>query len=383
MIVNCKWIFDGNTLYKDKAIQTKNGEIASLHLLRKFYTEDKIIDREGLCIPAFVNTHTHIELSYLKVKLSKEKGFLTWLKHIIALKKIPVSNKRKLDEAKKATNTLKKSGVVYIGDTSNTLSYKELIEKNFIDGAIFVEIYGKKHIPTLEQRKHFPLCISPHTIYSTEPEMLSRIFNIHQKMNTPLSIHIAESMEECEFVRKEGKMYNFLRAMGSLKKDLPEAKTPVQYLKRLNIIDKNTILVHCVHITDEDIDIIENSSASIALCLRSNNYIAVGMPPMKKLINRNINISIGTDSLASVDNMNFLEEIQFIFKTFPFIDPKLIFFWATLGGMKALKLNPNFHYLQFINVESNEPLEEALTESTEVCSLSSILPENHPHNLPL
>jgi len=349
--------------------------------LKKFYTEDKIIDREGLCIPAFVNTHTHIELSYLKGKLSKEKGFLTWLKHIIALKKIPVSNKRKLDEAKKAINTLKKSGVVYIGDTSNTLSCKELIEKNFVDGAIFVEIYGKKHIPTLKQRKHFPLCISPHTIYSTEPEMLLKIFNIHQKENTPLSIHIAESMEECEFVRKEGKMYNFLKIIGSLKKDLPEAKTPVQYLKRLNVIDKNTILVHCVHITDEDIDIIENSGTSIALCLRSNNYIGVGFPPMEKLINRNINISIGTDSLASVDNTNFLEEIQFIFKTFPFINPKLIFFWATLGGMKALKLNPNFHYFQFINVGSNEPLEEALTESTEVCSLSSILPENHPHNL--
>jgi len=383
MIINCKWIFDGNTLYKDKAIQTKNGEIASSHLLKKFYTEDKIIDREGLCIPAFVNTHTHIELSYLKGKLSKEKGFLTWLKHIIALKKIPVSNKRKLDEAKKAINTLKKSGVVYIGDTSNTLSCKELIEKNFVDGAIFVEIYGKKHIPTLKQRKHFPLCISPHTIYSTEPEMLLKIFNIHQKENTPLSIHIAESMEECEFVRKEGKMYNFLKIIGSLKKDLPEAKTPVQYLKRLNVIDKNTILVHCVHITDEDIDIIENSGTSIALCLRSNNYIGVGFPPMEKLINRNINISIGTDSLASVNNTNFLEEIQFIFKTFPFINPKLIFFWATLGGMKALKLNPNFHYFQFINVGSNEPLEEALTESTEVCSLSSILPENHPHNLPL
>ncbi|MCD6130331.1 MAG: amidohydrolase family protein [Deltaproteobacteria bacterium] len=376
MIINCKWIFDGDTLHKDKAIYTKSGEIASLRLLKKFYPEAHTIERDGLCLPAFVNVHTHIELSYLKGKLPRGKGFLPWLKYMIALKKMPVSNKKILNEAISAINTLKKSGVVYIGDVSNTLSCRELIEKNFVGGAIFIEIYGKKHIPTSEQKKHFPLCISPHAIYSTSPNLLLKISNTHKKTANPLSIHVAESEEECRFVKKEGKMYDFLKMMGFLK-DLPSAKTPVQYLDRLHIIDKNTILVHCVHITDEDINIIENRNASIALCLRSNDYIGGGFPPMEKLIKNNINISIGTDSLASVNDMDFLKEIQFVFKKFPFIDPKLILSWATYGGMKALKINPHFSYPNFIPIESNEPLEEMLTESTKIYPLSSILVENH------
>ena len=379
MIINCKWIFDGNTLHKDKAIFIKNGEIASLHLLKKFYPEAHIVDRDGLCTPGFVNVHTHIELSHLKGKLPKGKGFFPWLKNIIALKKIPISNKRRLDEAKKAVNTLKKRGVAYIGDVSNTLSCMKLIEENFEGGAVFLEIYGKKHIPHLEQKTHFPLCPSPHAIYSTPPEMLLKIFDIHQKMNTPLSIHVAESIEEYRFVKKEGKMYDFLKTIGFLK-ELPPAKTPVQYLERLNIIDKNTILVHCVHITDEDIDIIDRRNASIALCLRSNDFIGAGFPPMEKILKSSINISIGTDSLASVDDMDFLKEIQFVFKKFPFIDPRFILYWATYGGMKALKINPHFSYPNFIPVESNEPLEEMLTESTEVYPLSSTSPENHPQN---
>jgi len=71
-------------------------------------------------------------------------------------------------------------------------------------------------------------------------------------------------------------------------------------------------------------------------------YISDILPDLYKFEKSGVNIAIGTDSLASNYDLNFINELKFIHKHFPNISARKIFKWATKGGSKSLKLKLGF-----------------------------------------
>ena len=105
-----------------------------------------------------------------------------------------------------------------------------------------------------------------------------------------------------------------------------QGKSPVKYLADLGVFDVPTTAAHCVYIDEEDIAILTDKKVTVASCPKSNMKLASGFCPVGKLLQSGTNVALGTDSVASNNNLNMLEEL----KTFALIhkgvsgDPTLI-----------------------------------------------------------
>ncbi len=108
------------------------------------------------------------------------------------------------------------------------------------------------------------------------------------------------------------------------------------------------ISVHNVATSDEDIEFahsifnIRYSALFFCLCPNANLYISGLMPDVNKFTRHNCNIVLGTDSLASNDQLSILEEIKTLHRHFPLLQLKDLLQWATINGAHALGIDKSF-----------------------------------------
>ncbi len=86
--------------------------------------------------------------------------------------------------------------------------------------------------------------------------------------------------------------------------------TPVQYLNSCGLFDTRAIAAHCVHIEGEDFDILRDKGVTVATNPISNMKLASGICPTQKILENGINLAIGTDSVASNNSLNYIEEMK-------------------------------------------------------------------------
>ena len=122
-----------------------------------------------------------------------------------------------------------------------------------------------------------------------------------------------------------------------------DGKSPVKYLAECGIFDVPAIAAHCVWLDDEDMDILKEKNVSVATCPKSNLKLASGVCPVSKMLDKGINIAVGTDGASSNNNINMLEEIKFfnllqkgINKNPTLITPAETLYAATRAGALAM-----------------------------------------------
>jgi len=103
----------------------------------------------------------------------------------------------------------------------------------------------------------------------------------------------------------------------------------------MGILSNKMLLVHCNYISQEEISLIKSSGASIAFCPKSYRYFGHQNHSLQKLLDEGINVGLGTDSLASNDTLNILEEMKCLYANYT-ISPNTILAMATTNGSKAL-----------------------------------------------
>ncbi len=340
------YLFDKEKLYNDRAVvMHKNNvvDVATFRTLKKCYPEARIEEYYGgVLFPGFINAHTHIELSNIKGKTKEGEDFVAWLKSIMKNKTATASG----DQIKKAIFELKKSGVGAVGDISNTLKTAFYLKKYMPESVLFWENYSlledkaKQKIEKIKKSlfllgvKKPKLRLSLHAVYSTHPCLAEFICN-HYK--APLSIHFLESKYEEMFLKGQGRLFDFLQEAGFIENTSIYSHI-WDFLKTTKCLKPKTIFVHCVLCKKRDLERIKLLDGSVCLCLRSNEFISKQLPDVYAILESGINVAIGTDSLASNKNLNFLEELSFIYERFPLLDPEVIFKWAIDGGAKALQL---------------------------------------------
>jgi cytosine/adenosine deaminase-related metal-dependent hydrolase len=112
----------------------------------------------------------------------------------------------------------------------------------------------------------------------------------------------------------------------------------VDYLRALGILDHQTLCVHAIHISDEEIRILAGESVKICLCPGSNRYLNTGKAPVRAYLDHGILPALGTDSLASNPELSLWREMRILAEDFPTVEPSEIFKMATLGGAETLGL---------------------------------------------
>jgi 5-methylthioadenosine/S-adenosylhomocysteine deaminase len=221
--------------------------------------------------------------------------------------------------------TLKKAGITHIGDIANTgLSVEPLLDSG-LSGVVYLEVIGidrEKALASFERvcqflEQHRPherngmrIGISPHAPYSTHPDVFRKIAEYALKEDVPVCVHLAESPYEWQALNEgTGPFVELAFRMGIDPPPIPRLSS-VAYMQSLGILETRPLLVHMIHASDEDLDIIAASEAKVAHCPRSNQLLQAGRMPLEKMLARNIPVAIGTDSLASSPSLDVRQEAQ-------------------------------------------------------------------------
>ncbi len=359
-IYTAKWIIPVTSeIIENGAVVVFNNKILDVgkkkEILSVYHGKITSFDDAIIC-PGLINAHCHIELSYLKGRISASNKFSEWLKEVISKKELP-------DRALISFNMklMKKKGICAVIDIGNDpfwLTLASLSEINpqkpninyFIHLNEIIDPKGRlanaiPFIPELntdlnEYEKDFTIGITPHAPYTVHPETFKAIKKISTG-NTISSVHLAESGGENElFLNGTGDLVELLELRGHWPLSyLPANCSTTKYLDKLSFFDANTLCVHCIHVSDTDIQILKNNNVSIVVCPRSNMLLSGKIADIDNILKNQINISIGTDSLASNDKLSIFAEMSSLSSNFPEIDPEIILYMATMGGAKAMKLS--------------------------------------------
>jgi len=325
---------------------------------------DEVEYLPGILSPGFINCHCHLELSHMKGTIPEKTGMTDFVLAIVQQRHHPDENI--LTAIEEAENEMLQNGIVAVGDICNntlTLAQKKkrrLYYHNFIEASGFVpSIAEQRFARSLDffnayaQQYALPIesnSIVPHAPYSVSPELFKRI--IHFPGNHILTMHNQESIAEEElFINNKG---DFQRMFEGMNIDIsffqPSGKNSLQTVLPYFLRNQTLILVHNVTTSEKDISHLKKVGYSspdsqlptpdlfFCICPNANLYIGNGLPNIDLLINSNIPIVMGTDSLASNHQLSILEEIKTLQHHFPTLDLLELLQWATINGAKALQL---------------------------------------------
>ena len=300
---------------------------------------------EGIVCPGFVNTHCHLELSHMKGLMPEGSGLPKFVSQIPKIRQ--TSKVDKIKSIKEADQNMYKSGIVAVGDISNTTESLSVKKNSAMRYHSFVELYGldknkaddllREGLKTVEEYRSFNLSASlvPHAPYSLSPQLLDGVYS--NSNGQLLTIHHQETASEKElFLDSIGDLAELFTAKGlDLSSQLESGQNSAQYALLPYLAKKQKLLlVHNTFSDSADIEEIEThfSHAYWCTCPKANWHIEQKLPNYNLWREKNLKITIGTDSLASNDSLCVLEEIKMIQKNFPNITTNELLIWACKNG---------------------------------------------------
>jgi cytosine/adenosine deaminase-related metal-dependent hydrolase len=297
---------------------------------------------EGILMPCLINAHTHLELSALKDRIPMNMGFATWVDQLIN-ERIVLGPKVLISAAHEACQYLWKTGTCAVGEISSLNLTQDLVIQSGLGGVWFLEFLGNNFIDTPPNCRSFSdtlyLSVAGHAPHTTSPKILRALKQ--KSSGQPFSIHVAESDDEMTFItQSRGEWADFLEDRNVDYSDwgLP-AKSPVQHLNNTGILNDKTLVVHLLHANDTDMTILHNLQCSVCICPRSNYNLHNCLPDCERMIQKGLNVCLGTDSLASVNSLSLWDEMTYLWNQCSGLSPKMILSMATTSGAKALGLS--------------------------------------------
>ena len=116
-------------------------------------------------------------------------------------------------------------------------------------------------------------------------------------------------------------------------------KSSLQFLAAQNLLSQRILAIHCNYVDENDIELISQNQMSVVHCPSSHAYFSHQRFPLEKLVEKKINIALGTDSLASGNSLSMLDQIRLARRNYLGITAEEWLKIATLGGAKALKMD--------------------------------------------
>jgi aminodeoxyfutalosine deaminase len=298
-------------------------------------------------LPGLVNAHTHLELSWMRGRIAAGSSMPSWAASLVSLRRgvSPDPPGPVVDAVAEA----RASGTCLVGDVTNSFaSYEPLLDSE-LSAALFREVLGfsapdpdaavavvSDQIADLIPIAWLRPSIVPHAPYSVSPALLQSI--ARWSRGKPLSIHLGESAQEIEFLRDgSGEWRALLESLGVWNAAwTPPVCGPVEYLERLGMIDPHLIAVHGVQFTDADLSRLASAGSTLVTCPRSNRWTGAGAPPVDRFYASGVRVAVGTDSLASVEDLNLFAELTEVRRLAPRVPAARILESATLAGAEAL-----------------------------------------------
>ena len=289
-------------------VEGKNIDYIGTKKPEKRYDEEKDFSNK-LLMPGLVNSHTHIPMVFLR-GIADGLPLDRWLNE----KVFPIESKLNADQVRissyYAIMELLASGVTSFTDM---YFFPEGTAQAVKDSGIKANI--NKYILCFDENqsieesmipvsfdfynKYNNICdgrlkvdFSIHAEYTNKPHIVKEYSRLCKENNAIMHIHLSETKNELD---KCIEKYN---------------KTPVEWFEELGTFENPTCAAHVVWPTDNDLDILKKHNVSVVHNPSSNLVLGSGIAPLRKILDKGINVGLGTDGTASNNNLNMFEEMH-------------------------------------------------------------------------
>ncbi|MEM1593704.1 MAG: amidohydrolase [Archaeoglobaceae archaeon] len=317
-------------------IGIEGNRIASISK-EKLRGEEEINAKDCLVLPGFFNAHTHSAMTLLR-GYAEALPLKEWLEKVWKIE-------AKLNEtsiywgAMIACIEMLKHGFTCFADM---YIHMDSVAKAVQDTGIRAVLgYGMadrgipergeeelgiamKFIENWEGRERIKTMLTPHAIYTCSADFLKKINEFARRKGLLKHIHASETLWE---VRESKKRFG---------------KTPISFLDSIGFLDEKTILAHCVWVSDEEMGILAERGVSVTHCPSSNLKLSSGIAKIAEMVEKGVNVAIGTDGAASNNLLNPFVEIRTATLMQQlrrkFIPPQKFIQMASENGYRAYKI---------------------------------------------
>jgi len=312
-------------------------------------------------LPALVNAHTHLELSYLHRRVPPSTSFNEWVLELMAQRRgFPVPDAPPiLEAARYAIAQSRATGTGLVGDVSNTLVTIPLLREAGMAAQVFYELIGFNHPDPAGRvrearaaveaaapgRDGVRVSLAPHAPYSVSSGLFIAIrADVDAHPGSVTTVHLGESAAEVELLQQgTGPARVMLERLGVWTSEwqIPGV-SPTEYLAGLGFLSPDSLVVHGVQFAKEDLARVKAAGSPLVSCPRSNVYVGVGAPPLESFYAAGVPVAFGTDSLASVADLNMFAELAEARRIAPAVPARDLLRSATLTGAQALRYDDEY-----------------------------------------
>ncbi|SHJ43368.1 amidohydrolase [Parasporobacterium paucivorans] len=298
---------DGSCVVEKKTICIQGDMITGMDSIPEGFVPDKVIEgKDRLLIPGLVNSHTHAYMSVFR-NLADDLSFDDWLFKSI----MPIEDRLTGEDAYWGASLsileMIRTGTTCFADMHMHINETtRAVEESGIRAVIARGLSGgsedesgirrlKEAIDEMENYRdcaRISFMFGPHAPYSCAPEYLEQVIGKARENNVGIHIHLSES---------ENEIHNMQRERGC---------TPIELMERIGLFDIPVLAAHCVQLTDSDMDILARRGVSVAINPKSNMKLGNGFARVPEMLERGINVCLGTDGAASNNALNLVGEMN-------------------------------------------------------------------------
>jgi len=318
---------------------------------------------DAAILPGFVNVHTHLELTPLR-HLLEGLDFAQWISTLTRLRRTELADAADVECGARigiAEGLLR--GITTFADTSDTATpVVAALQAMGVRGVVYKEVFGpdpRQAATALEGlrdavralRAHetdaVRIGVSPHAPYSVSRQLFGATASFAIGEQLPMAVHLAESaVEEALVLRGEGPYADNWRSRG-IDPAGARARSSVALLHEAGALRARPLVVHAVRVDDADLRLLAEAGCAIAHCPVSNARLGHGIAPLQEMLDAGLRIGIGTDSVASNNRMDLLDEARVAHlmacaraQSWRAVPAARALWHATAGGGDALGLWP-------------------------------------------
>ena len=315
LLIEPSWIaaVDPDVVLKNHAVAVHEGRIVALlpsgEAHSRFNPVRRVILEDHILIPGLVNLHTHAAMTLMR-GLADDLPLMDWLqKHIWPAESANASPQFVYDGTRLACAEMLAGGITCFNDmyffpeaaaaAATEFGMRAMLGITALEFptpyASDADDYIDKGLAVREQWLNHPLigfCLAPHAPYTVADATFERLVTLAAQLNIPIHCHVHETRHEVDESRHQ------------------HGLTPLARLKRLGLLGPGFIGVHCIHLADEDIELLATTGCSVAHCPTSNLKLASGVAPVARMRQLGINVGLGTDGAASNNRLDMFGEMR-------------------------------------------------------------------------
>ena len=274
-------------------------------------------------LPGLVNAHCHLELTAMRGFL-EDIDFRRWILRLTDARRAVLDREALLDSARYGIEEGLRAGITMYADTCSSGVVMQAMREAGARGIMYQEVFGPDPAQCEESIRGLQdavaglryletplvrLGVSPHAPYTVSDDLFRATAAFAREHGLPMAIHIAESdLEQRLVADAAGAFADGLRRRAI--EVVPRGETPIRLLERLGVLESKPLLIHCVRVDRHDIMAIATSESSVAHCPVSNAKLGHGVAPLTELLAEGVALGIGSDSMASNNRMDILEEAR-------------------------------------------------------------------------